>query len=842
MRHKLLGIALAAMVWAMPGGAYYHFIHYTGRGTPYFPVPEKYDLPGLPNKTITFFVSDTGPAQFGANDSFPSVLSQVRQAAQVWNSVETSDLRVAFGGLYTAGVPQASPGAAVVFEDLPPGVLAYGGPTTRSTPVAGTNGLITPIMFSEVHLSLDFTQRPGPSYSEGFFLTVVHEMGHSLGLQHTFTSSAMSTAATRATSLSRPIDVDDIAGISLLYPNAKFGSQTGSIKGQVVWSQGSKRDQGVHMASVVAIRNGAAAISAMTNPDGTYRIDGVPPGQYFVYAHALPPTADIVSPEDPDGNPVAPDGAFDTLFYPGTKNVLQASNVGVAAGALSDKVNFAVKPRSSIPIYGVGLFSYFNQNTVAVKPAFLNLSSFSGKAIASGAGLGSNGKATDGLNVQIMGGAANLLPNGIYAYAANGTTYLELKVGFTLAASPGPQHLIFSQPDYLYVLPSGLNLVQKAPPSISAISNNGDGTVTVAGTGFASDSLIYFDGLPAAVRSMDVVNQTAIVAPPTGASAQNATAAIYNSDGQNSFFLQGNAPVTFSYDTTSAPFLTYSPSSLPAGSEAMVSITGTNTQFAQGATVAGFGSSDAYVRRLFVLDATHLLADVAIPAGASNTTTEVSAVSGFQIAAQPGGFQILPPAGTLPVTVPVLINAVAGQSGTYPGAIMSLFGANLVSGNAPPRVTFNNAPATLLYSSPTQINLQIPNGLLVGPAILRLNNGVENNLPVAVAIDPAPALIAAILNSAGASVNSNSAARPGDVITLALNGLADAGTVVATSRVRVNVGGVDFVPLAVTQVGNTGTYQVQFSLSDAVKSGLQPVIVYIDGRSSLQNAINIANP
>src|SRR3984957_7879626 len=110
-------------------------------------------------------------------------------------------------------------------------------------------------------------------------------MGHALVLQHTFTSATMSTATTSATSLATPLDTDDIAGISVLYPNASF-AQTGSISGQIA-SGGS----GLHLESVVAIRAGSGAISALTNPDGTYEIDGVPPGEYLVYAHALPPDA-----------------------------------------------------------------------------------------------------------------------------------------------------------------------------------------------------------------------------------------------------------------------------------------------------------------------------------------------------------------------------------------------------------------------------------------------------------------------------------------------------------------------------------------------------------------------
>ncbi len=93
------------------------------------------------------------------------------------------------------------------------------------------------------------------------------------GSNAAFTSSAMSQATTRTTSLVRVIDADDVAGISVLYPAASFSSQFGSISGRVLFTNG----QPVHLASVVAIRSGASAVSAFTNPDGTYRIDGIPP-------------------------------------------------------------------------------------------------------------------------------------------------------------------------------------------------------------------------------------------------------------------------------------------------------------------------------------------------------------------------------------------------------------------------------------------------------------------------------------------------------------------------------------------------------------------------------------
>ena len=85
--------------------------------------------------------------------------------------------------------------------------------------------------------------------------------------------------------------------------------------------------QGVHLASVVAILPNGSAVSNLTNPDGTYEIDGLPPGNYWVYVHPLPcgsvsngvcADANVTLPLQPDGQtPVAPDGPFVSTFYPG---------------------------------------------------------------------------------------------------------------------------------------------------------------------------------------------------------------------------------------------------------------------------------------------------------------------------------------------------------------------------------------------------------------------------------------------------------------------------------------------------------------------------------------------
>ena len=839
---KRLSLVAALAAACLPAPAYYHYIHYINGVN----VPEKFDLAALPSNTVTFFVSESGPVVYNQMDTFNSVLSQISQATQVWNGVSSSNLRVAFGGMENASTPQNTPGSDVVFEDLPPGLYGYGGPTATLSPVSPANGTpFIPIVRSAVHLNRNLTILPpsstGPSYTSTFFLTCVHEMGHALGLQHTFTSATMSQATTRATTLSHPIDTDDIAGLSILYPTAAL-SQFGSITGRI-----TNGNAGVHLASVVAIHPGWGAVSALTNPDGSFQIQGVPPGQYFVYAHTLPPDADILGPWNADGSVAPASGFTNALFYSGgqggTTNLQQATPISVQAGAATKAVNIGLSSRPSVELYDVQLFGYINN--IAVQPAFLDLVTVNAQGSvvginATGQGLGSNGQAP-GLAVQALGSVS------VYALQAaqySGSTYVSVYMTVNEGASTGPQHLIFTTPDYMYVSPAGLSLAQNTPPVITGVTKNGDGTATITGTSWASDSLIYFDGLPASILSLDPVKGIAIVTPPPGASGQTSVVTVYNSDGQNSEFLQSSSPFTWSYGNTGTPSVSsVSPSSLPAGAEALVDITGSGFNFTPGEVSVGFGTTDVVVRRVFVLSPNHLQVDVSVSPNAALSNPDVSVINGFQLATATAGFQISPPAPGLPSAIPVLINAAPGLTGAYAGAIASLYGSNLAPAgsapSAPTLITIGGQTASILYSSPTQINLQIPANLSSGPAILNLNNGTANAYPVVVNIDSVPASITGVQNAAGNYISSTNTAHQGDLLIVSLSNF---GPNVQTSSVQVGVGGVLRNPLQVT-TPVAGLYQVSFLLNANEQVGQgQQLVVYLNGRSSYPATIPVATP
>ncbi|HWB87433.1 MAG TPA: IPT/TIG domain-containing protein [Bryobacteraceae bacterium] len=825
----------AAILMASPCSAYYHYVHYLTSGAPYTQVPEKFDLNSLPNKTVTFFVNDTGPAVLGQNDSFASVLSQVQQAAAAWNAstAATSDLRVAFGGLEAQNQPSNTPGGDVIFIDLPPGVLGQGAPTTSLTPVNGPNGTFFPVLHSTVWLTNNTSLPPGPSYLETFFTTTVHEMGHAMGLQHTFTGSAMSQGVIRNTWRTRPVDADDVASLSLLYPKAGYSATVGSISGRV-----TSNGQSVALASVVALTASGPAVSTLTNPDGTYRIDGLAPNNYFVYVHPLPPDADIKGPFDANGQQIPASGPFETLFYggpgaPGTRDPSQFGVVSVTRGGVSTGIDFSVQPRSAVPMYDVVTYSYLGPSQTPVTPAFVN-SSQSAMATVVARSLPPLVTPVP-QSVTILGGFGNVL---IQPYGS--PLALGLYFSLPLFAGTGPRHMLFNLGNDMYVLPDAINLTQQGPPVISSVTPVGDGTYTVTGSNFAQDSLVFFDGLPATVAtpfSGDSNQASITVTPPPGFSSQNATVTVFNSDGQNSMFLQSQNPFTVAYNSAPAPQITVNPSSLPAGASAMVDITAANMQFIDGKVTVGFGNHDVAIRRVWVLSPTHLVANVTVAPGALLGASEISVISGFQIATQPFAFQTQSTNASLPMIALPIVNALPVQQTIFPGGYATIYGTNL---SAPPgtvQVTLNGQPVQVQFAGSSQINFLVPQGFPTGPAALNVFNGSVNALPVMVQIDSAPPAITAVTNMAGQPVDATHAAGQGDTLNVLVTGL-DPAAAANPAGVEVVIAGVS-MPVQTITAESGGVYQIQFLVTQSWAGAPVPLSVAVNGSTSTAVTVSI---
>jgi len=822
MRKLALAFVLVLLLspLALP---YYHFIRYSTQGGPYVPIYDRFDLTTLPDKTVQFLVSDSSSAALvlAPGDSYTAVVSQLRAAARVWNDVPTSDLRFQFGGIFTPGTTMNSPDVEVIFSDiqLGPGVVGMGGPVVRGD----SNGTFTPILKSQVILPQTMTSRP--SWSESFFLTAVHELGHALGLQHTYTSSVMSTEITRGTTKAKPLGPDDVAAISLLYPTTDFQSNFGTLAGRVAIA-----GQGVALASVVALTPNGGAISTLTNPDGTYRIVGLPPGFYYVYAHPLPPAnsaeseqprpcpVNIDPPTDPSG-PICPGPAFDLQFYPGTKTAQQT--VYVNAGTSTDGIDFNVTRRASVSLFGVQSYSFYT--SVPVKPGYVIQSNQRGTLYMAGTGLPASGA---GLSINVIGAPEQVAPGGLKQYTAY---YLQADFLLNPFSGEGPRHLQFTVGGESYVLPAAFALVKQNPPQFT-VSPNADGSLSLTGSSLSAATRVSFDGIPVAVSVSD--DGRLIVTPPPASGGYQAFITALNPDGQSSYFILGDASPTYTYDQADVPQVTVQPASLPSGVETVIEVTGTSTAFKDAALPrVGFGTSDIQVRKLMVAGPGRMLAQVIVAPNAVQAVESITTTNGLQLISTPFGFQVTPQNAK---QMYVALSSM-GTIYAHPGAVLTLPVANTsVAGTVGDvQVSLNDRPATVLGVNGNQVTFQVP-ALALGPAVLKMTWAGTTVLPSAFAIEPPPPVVFAATNAAGTVIDAQHPVRPGETVLLTVANVLDA-TVADYSHMSITAGGLSHSVLTIAPNPNqAGTYLVTFVLSAQIPTTAPtvPLTVTQDGHSS----------
>lgn len=828
---RALAMAMLFAAGALHAWAYYHFVRYVGPAGFTQTVPEKFDLAALPNGTVSFFVAEDAAVLLSDPGAFPAVLNLVREACQTWNAVPTSALRVAFGGLFRPGSPQTTPGAEIYFEELDPLTLGVGGPTSRGTPTAAPGGLFVPITRSVVRLNQNLSLWSGPSFAEAFYLTVTHELGHALGLQHTFTAATMSTEVTRSTSQARALDDDDIAGISALYPAAGFAEKTGTITGRVVYEDGSP----VHLASVVAIRSSGAAVSALTDLEGRYRIEGVPPGTYQIYMHPLPSSGranaglgDIVLPRDAQDRQVEASLPFDTVFLSGnqtTRDHRLAAFFPVAPGKTVENETVTVRRRSVYRFSPLTTYSFFGQT--AVRPAIVNAAEASIRTVvAFSRGLAANNTPAADLQLEFLGGTPLIVPNGVRAY--NGE-WLAVDIQPTsLIGASGVRHLVVSLGDDIYVRPNAVRLVSSDPPLVETLVSNPDGSVTVRGRNLSASTRFLFDGVRSTILSEDPESGIRL-APPPGIRGKQAALTAVNPDGQNSAFLrtaQAGAVHSFTYDSGETGILQAVTPSIAAGAESMVEVTGIGVHFDAAVTTIGFGSSDLQVRRFWVTEPNRLLANVWVAPDAAVGPVTLTAVNGFRVLSQPAAV-VIRPADPLAVTVSsTVVNAVPGQNGVFPGALVAVAGANLTEA----AVSIGGQPAEVVSAEARRLVVRVPLDLPVGPALLRVSSA-QSSATVVVGIEPTPPEIVAVRGAAAEAVR---AFRAGDSVVVKASGLVEPSGPVALTRLRVVCGGIEHPVIELTPVaGEPGVARVHFVLSALVPAGAQvPLTIAIDGRTS----------
>jgi uncharacterized protein (TIGR03437 family) len=289
-----------------------------------------------------------------------NVMQALTQAAGEWNAVSTA--AVHFASLET-GTTSNNPTDAInviTIQDTAENRSLVGDLLAVTVYEYEPNGAITD---TDIILNPDITmngqQMPfSTTHALGTFdlqSVVAHEMGHTLGSDHSGLLSASmvpsippndSFVGAPKTPLGAALSTDDIAFVSGVYPSSK-AAQLGSIQGTV-----TAGGQAVSGAAVIAVSPSTGrSVCALSAADGTYTIPALPVDSYVVYAQPLDGPVRTGNIYSLAGR--AADTSFQTTFFGGNA---APAHLNVTAGSVSQASISAASgsPSLALPLVAVG--------------------------------------------------------------------------------------------------------------------------------------------------------------------------------------------------------------------------------------------------------------------------------------------------------------------------------------------------------------------------------------------------------------------------------------------------------------------------------------------------------
>jgi len=309
---------------------------------------------------------------------------------------------------------------------------------------------------------------------------------------------------------------------------------------------------------------------------------------------------------------------------------------------------------------------------------------------------------------------------------------------------------------------------------------------------------------------------------------------------------------TFTYASPNNPSISITPATVTAGTDTMIEVDGLNTNFADGQTVIGFGSSDVAVRRIWIVAPGKALLNISINPGATPGLVTVTADTGVQAVTLTAGLQISPAAAQqISLRVPVL-NVATGLPGVPTGGTAVIAASGLPANLAGWSLTIAGVNVNFSLDSNSNLRAVVPGTIPLGPAVVQLVSPNGNAIaPILFNVDAQPPVIQAAYDQGTSStlvfIDALHPAAPGDVITMDVANLYGSAPPVPPSSVHISVGGVDHVATSLNAVLQfdliSNVTRLQFTLALGLPAGsAQPTTVRVGTRVSAPYTLYVIPP